>query len=101
VTEQLDPQLAHAYRLAPFGPHGPALQGLLDRMRQPGFDPVEWLVVMVEPHRRYQLHQRLPGAPPQPLAEHVYATLGECEWAVFRLRWRRLTGAFPPEESGA
>ncbi len=92
--EQLDPAIAREYREKPYGRHSPALQALLTRMRQPGFSE-EWLVVMIEPFKRYALARRRAGQPPEVLENHVYERMEDCEWAVFSMRWKSLTGQEP------
>jgi hypothetical protein len=92
--ECFDLAIAREYRDRPYGRHSPTLQALLTRMRQPGFGE-EWLVVMIEPNRRYALARRRAGQPPELLTNHIYDRIEDCEWAVFRLRWKSLTGEDP------
>ena len=94
TLETLDPAIAREYRRKPYGRHSPALQALLTRMRQPGFGE-DWLVVMIEPFKRYALARRRHGQPPEVLENHIYERMEDCEWAVFCMRWKSLTGQDP------
>jgi hypothetical protein len=86
LRERLDGRLAREFLAAPLGQHSPALQDLLVRMRQPGIEP-EWIIVVVEPWRRYVLAHRVPDGPPRLLLDKEYPSIQECERAVFRARW--------------
>lgn len=88
--------LVEEFRRNPRGPHGEELQKLLHRMRWAG-DPAEggrYVLLVQEPGRRWML-ARLPnrrGQPIEPLPNHVYTSLAEAEWDVFKRRWHALTG---------
>jgi hypothetical protein len=84
--------LALEFRRRPFGEHSADLQAVLGVMR--GL-PAEGkhLLVMTRPHREWTL-ARMEGDPLRPrlLPEHVFTSLEEAEWHVFKLRWEMLTG---------
>jgi hypothetical protein len=88
--------LVEEFRRRPRGPHSDDLQKLLHRMRWPG-DPGEsgrFVLIVLDPGRQWGL-ARLPrrrGARIERLANHVFASLEEAEWHVFKVRWRALTG---------
>ena len=88
-----DRKYVEQFRQAPYGPHGPELQRIVNIMRGP---PVEgkYVLVCTKPHREWVLG-RLPGAKDKPieiLSDHVFNDLAAAEWFVFKLRWRELTG---------
>ncbi len=87
--------LVEEFRRRPRGPHGEALQKLLHRMRWAGDAEAGRYVLLVrEPGRRWML-ARLParrGQPIEPLPNHVFTSLEEAEWEVFKRRWQALTG---------
>ena len=84
--------LAREFKARPFGAHSGDLQHLLNVMR--GL-PIEnkHVLVMTEPHRQWTLAE-MTGEPPRPrlLSNHVFHSLEEAEWHVFKLRWRELIG---------
>jgi N,N-dimethylformamidase len=92
---EIDPRrldLAREFRARPFGVHSGDLQAVLNRMRsQP--QPGKYLLYMTRPHAEWAVG-RTTGEPlsPELLPGYVFATLEDAEWAVFRLRWRELTG---------
>ena len=93
--------LVEEFRRRPRGPHSDELQKLLHRMRWSG-DPGaggRYVLVVREPGRRWVL-ARLPrerGQPVELLSNHVFASLAEAEWEVFKRRWEALAGApLPP-----
>jgi hypothetical protein len=81
------------FRERPSGKHSPDLQRILNTMRS---GPLEgkYVLVCTRPFREWRLarHPGRPGAPVQMLEGHVFASREEGEWAVFRLRWKELTG---------
>ena len=92
---KIDPSrhdLALEFRRKPFGEHSADLQAVLNAMRS---IPVagKHLLVMTKPHREWTL-ARMEGDPPRPslMSEHVFDSLEEAEWFVFRLRWEAMTG---------
>jgi N,N-dimethylformamidase len=92
---ELDPRrldLAREFKARPFGVHSGDLQVVLNRMRgqsQPG----KYFLYMTQPHAEWAVG-RMMDEPWRPhlLPGYVFASLEEAEWAVFRLRWRELTG---------
>ena len=86
--------LAAEFRANPKGPHSPALQRLLNRMR--GL-PVagKHILIYDKRSRRYWLAQLTGGRGCSVVRNDdvSFATTAEAEWHVFRLRWQRLYGA--------
>jgi hypothetical protein len=81
------------FRSSPFGRHSPELQRLLLEFRREPF-PEKHVLVCVEPYRRWVV-ARLSGqrgAAPVPVEGLAFDRIADAEWAVFRLRWRRLFG---------
>ena len=92
---KIDParvDLAREFKAKPYGEHSPDLQAVLTVMR--GL-PIEGKHVLIatEPHRQWTL-ARMTGRPPKPelLSNHVFHSLEEAEWFVFKLRWEQITG---------
>ena len=92
---QIDPsrtELAEEFKARPYGIHSPDLQAVLNLMR--GL-PIEGkhVLIMNKPHEQWTLAQ-LEGDPlkPRMLSNHVFASLEEAEWYVFKVRWEMLTG---------
>lgn len=88
-----DRKYAEQFRRAPYGPHGPELQRIVNIMRGP---PAEgkYVLVCTKPHQEWVLG-RLSGAKDKPveiLPDHVFRDLADAEWFVFKLRWKELTG---------
>jgi hypothetical protein len=97
--------LVEEFRAKPRGPHGDELQKLLHRMRWNG-DPQSdgrYVLVVTEPGKQWTLG-RLPrqrGKPIELMRNHVFTSIAEAEWEVFKLRWEALTGpSLPPHLSG-
>ncbi len=72
--------------------HGPELQRILNAMRD---TPLEgrYVLVCTKPFREWRLARH--GGRRRPieiLDGHVFASREEAEWAVFRIRWREITG---------
>lgn len=92
---KIDPSrldLAEEFRRKPYGRHSAELQRVLNRMRT---EPFEGHYVLIRESRvgPYKLgcFGRTP-ADPITLTGDVFQTERDAEWAVFKLRWRRLTG---------
>jgi topoisomerase IA-like protein len=92
---QIDPtrlDLAEEFRRKPYGRHSAELQRILNRMRT---EPFEGHYVLLRDGRfgPYRLAQ-LGRTPADPITQtgQVFQSVREAEWAVFKLRWRRLTG---------
>ena len=94
-------RLAAEFRANPKGPHSPALQRVLNRMR--GLPIAGKHFLIVDPASgRYTLAQ-LQGRG-QPAIRHAgptFATVEAAEWFVFRERWRLLTGQPLPDPDAA
>ena len=88
-----DLALARAYRDRPEGPHSPDLLRLLNRLRWEATDD-RHVLVCLERHRRWVLGKLTGrrGAPVRLLEDQVFTSRREAEWAVFRKRWKKLTG---------
>lgn len=100
---RIDPgrtDLPEEFRRNPFGPHSAELQKVLNVMR---WEPIEGKYVLVNtvPHKEWCLAQ-LPGKRGVPVTLHedvVFTDLGEAEWYIFRLRWKKHTGVDPDQAS--
>ena len=92
---RIDPartDLAAEFRARPLGVHSPELQAVLTVMRGAGIEG-KHVLVMTRPHAEWTL-ARMTGDPPRPrlMPEHVFDSIEEAEWLVFRQRWAELTG---------
>lgn len=96
-SERLD--LAREFKANPYGRHSGELQRVLNRMRSP-YDPHRFIVIMTERHRAWSLARLRPGIRPEidPVPGHRFETREQAEWAIFKLRWRELTGRDLPIE---
>jgi hypothetical protein len=85
--------LAQEFRAQPHGRHSAELQRVLNRMRS---EPFSGRYILVQEHKGqpYRLVQ-LGATPSDPISYtgDTFVTLAEAEWAVFKLRWRRLFGS--------
>lgn len=86
--------LAREYRDNVKGPHSPALQQLLVRMR---WGPIagRYVLIVLEQGCRWQLG-RLPGERGRKVERFdgvEFTSLDEAEWHVFKLRWHEMAGA--------
>lgn len=92
---EIDPRrvdLAEEFKRKPYGRHSAELQRVLNRMRS---EPFEGHYVLLRdgrfgPWRLAQLGRR-PQDPILPTGD-VFTDKATAEWAVFKLRWKRLTG---------
>ena len=84
---------AREFMANPRGPASPGLQRVLNRMRTDTTHG-KYVLVVAEPHRRWLLGRSpcVRGAPVEIVAGHEFHDRDEAERAVFRLRWRELTG---------
>ena len=87
--------LAREYRENLYGVHGPELQAALDELRLVNPNG-KMILVCTKPGREWTLAE-LRG---DPLRAHlrddmVFTSLEDAEWAVFKLRWRIVTGEDP------
>ena len=92
---EIDPDrtdLAKEFRSDPFGQHSPELQLRLNRMRKGSARGR--LALGVTGTNEYTLAELsgVRGVPPALLDEHRFENPAAAEWAVFQLRWERLTG---------
>lgn len=86
-----DRQLIAAFRAKPIGPHAPALQRLLNRMRGEDIEG-KHVLISLTPHRAWEVAElQGRGKPPKRLGIRVSSTR-EGEWEIFKLRWLRHTG---------
>lgn len=83
-------QLAQEFRARPHGRHSADLQRVLNRMRREPFAG-RYILVQERKGQPYRLAQ-LGATPSDPISYtgDTFVTLAEAEWAVFKLRWRRL-----------
>ena len=90
--------LAQEFRAQPRGRHSAELQRVLNRMRAEPFSG-RYVLVQETKGLPYRL-ARLGAAPSEPISYtgDTFATLEDAEWAVFKLRWRRLFGSDLPLE---
>nr|WP_298684685.1 hypothetical protein [uncultured Dongia sp.] len=84
--------LAQEFKRKPFGRHSADLQRILNRMRS---EPFEGHYVLLRdgrfgPWKLAQLGRR--PQDPMTLTGHIFDDRHQAEWAVFKLRWQRLTG---------
>jgi hypothetical protein len=92
---EIDPtrlDLAEEFRRKPYGRHSAELQRILNRMRTEPFDG-HYVLLRDGRFGPYRLG-RFGATPADPITPtgHVFQTVREAEWAVFKLRWKRLTG---------
>jgi hypothetical protein len=86
-------QLAQEFRARPHGRHSADLQRVLNRMRSEPFGG-RYILVQERKGQPYRLAQ-LGATPSDPInyTGDTFVTLAEAEWAVFKMRWRRLFGS--------
>ena len=80
------------FRERPFARHSPDLQRILNAMRA---TPLEgrYILVCTRPFREWKLARH--GGRKRPIElfhDRVFHSREEAEWAVFKLRWREITG---------
>lgn len=95
---KIDPSrsdLAIEFRARPYGEHSPQLQAVLSLMRSRPPDG-RYVLICTKPHEEWVL-ARISGDPPRAemLDAATFTSLEEAEWAVFRMRWKALTGEEP------
>jgi hypothetical protein len=92
--------LAQEFRAQPHGRHSAELQRVLNRMRAEPFSG-RYVLVQETKGLPYRL-ARLGPTPADPISYtgDTFATLQEAEWAVFKLRWRRLFGCDVASDKG-
>ena len=81
------------FRQRPMGPHSPGLLRVLNRMRG-GPMAGRYILVCTRPFAEWRLalHPGDRAKPIQMIDGYVFTSREEAEWAVFRMRWRALTG---------
>jgi hypothetical protein len=81
------------FRQRPIGPHSPNLQRILNRMRGAP-NAGKYCLICTRPFAEWQLARMSGrrGVPPTPIPGEIFTDLAAAEWAVFRRRWRELTG---------
>lgn len=85
--------LAAEFKANVRGPHSDELRRVLHRMRS-GPLAGKYVLVVRKPFEEWVLGQlgAARGEPVQVHADRVFHSLDDAEWAVFKLRWRDLTG---------
>jgi hypothetical protein len=85
--------LAREFKTRIYGRHSGELQRVLNRMRG-GPNAGRWVIVSSKRHRQWVLARmgQTPGDPIEVVPGPVFASKAEAEWAVFKRRWRELTG---------
>ena len=94
-----DRVLAGEFRDNPFGPHSPRLAVIVRAFRGPPLAG-KYVLIDVDPHREWMLG-RMTGDAQRPIEAFEtcrFASLGEAEWEVFKLRWREHAGEVLPGE---
>ena len=85
--------LVEEFRSNPVGHHSADLQQLLNLMRAGPF-PGKHVLICTKPHREWMLGQLsgVRGEPVDVLEDQVFNRAEDAEWAVFKRRWKALTG---------
>ncbi len=85
--------LVDEFRQSPIGPHSPDLQRVLNTMRG-GSNVGRYCLICTKPFAEWQLARMSGrrGTPPTPIGGKIFTSREEAEWAVFRRRWKALTG---------
>jgi hypothetical protein len=99
---EIDPErldLAREFKARVYGRHSGELQRVLNRMRG-GANADRYVILCTKRHREWALARmgERAGDPIEPVPGHVFRSRTEAEWAVFKLRWRELTGRDLPIE---
>jgi hypothetical protein len=93
---EIDPErldLAREFKAQIYGRHSGELQRVLNRMRG-GANAGRYVIVCTKRHREWALARmgERAGDSIEPIAGYVFGSKAAAEWAVFKLRWRELTG---------
>jgi hypothetical protein len=93
---RFDPQALHLaleFRARPIGQHSPELERLLTLMRNEAIAG-KYCLICTKPHEEWVLARLsgIRGVGPTILKAHRFDSIEAAEWAVFKLRWRRLGG---------
>jgi len=99
---EIDPErldLAREFKACIYGRHSGELQRVLNRMRG-GANAGRYVIICSKRHREWVLARmgQRAGDPIEPVPERVFRSEEDAEWAVFKLRWRELTGRELPIE---
>lgn len=85
--------LAQEFRRKPVGEHSPDLQYLLNYMRQPDGRPF-YVLTWNGSDEIWTLSLLEPGGRSQPVSTgHVFETVEDAEWFVFKRRWAEVMNA--------
>ncbi|MCY4463678.1 MAG: hypothetical protein OXC26_25275 [Albidovulum sp.] len=88
--ERLD--LAREFRSCIRGPHSEDLRFLLHRMRATQIRG-KYALVIVKPFKEWRIGRITErNQPIEAVDDRIFDNLDEAEWAVFKLRWKDLTG---------
>lgn len=84
--------LAQEFKTNPYGHHSPELEAALDQLRV--VNPEGKLILVCTRAGREWTVAHLEGDPPRAVlhTDLVFSSTEEAEWAVFKLRWKWLTG---------
>lgn len=85
--------LALEFKAKPYGHHSPELEAALGQLRMVNPDG-KMILVCTRPGREWTVAY-LEGDPPRAVlnSDLVFSSLEQAEWAVFKLRWKSLTGS--------
>ena len=86
-------ELAREFKACIYGRHSGELQRVLNRMRG-GANAGRYVIVCTRRHREWALARmgQRAGDPLEPVPGPIFRSRQDAEWAVFKLRWRELTG---------
>jgi len=94
--ERID--LAQEFKATIYGRHSGELQRVLNRMRGGPMRPLCHHLHQAPSGMGAGAHGQRAGDAIEPVPSHVFRSEEEAEWAVFKLRWRELTGRDLPIE---
>jgi len=99
---EIDPErldLAREFKARIYGRHSGELQRVLNRMRG-GANAGRYVIICTKRHREWVLARMgsRAGDAIEPVPGRIFHSEEEAEWAVFKLRWRELTGRELPIE---
>ena len=85
--------LVEEFRRTPVGHHSADLLMLLNFLRAAPLEG-KHVLVCTKPHREWVLAQLSGGrgSPVRLLADQMFTSIEDAEWAVFKLRWKQHTG---------
>jgi hypothetical protein len=93
---RIDPRrldLAAEFRANPVGIHSPELQAVLNVMRSLPLEQ-RYILIRRTPFREWVLAQftGVRSEPPRIYHDKVFSSAEDAEWAIFKLRWKHVTG---------